>query len=297
MTLRDNAPHRFVVPIDSDGTEYTAANPLPILVQQFIAAGMLSYHSEVALGNVTGRSTVNKFGAAPDGVQTTATDIWDRANSTPTQQVWTAPTQARIHAVVSTSAEDAAGGTGAASVIVYGLTSWSTNEVSETITLTGVTPVNTTNSYVIIHRMKCVGQASTTGVGVNIGTITATAASDNTVTAAILAGNGQTEMAIYGVPSTKKALLLRWSGGINKTAASAATCDFEIRVNENPNVQLLGFLRKDDISVQSTGANVHERYYPVPPVYTGPCIIKITGIASAADIDAHAEFDIELVDL
>jgi len=265
-------------------------------MSHFRITGMNDYLSDVARGIVPNRKSVNKFGAAPSGIQTTYTDIWDRANATPTQQIWTAPTQARVHAIVSTSAEDAAGGTGAASVIVYGLTDWDTKEANETITLTGATPANTSNSYVIIHRMKCVGQASTTGAGVNIGVITATAATDNTVTASILAGNGQTEMAIYGVPSVQDALLYRWSVGIDKTSANAATCDFELRVNENPNVQLKGFLRKDDISVQSTGANVHERAFAVPPKYSGPCIIKTQGIASAADIDGHAEFDLVLVD-
>jgi hypothetical protein len=256
----------------------------------------LSYKSELSLGNIYGRKVVHKFGAAPVGVQTTATDIWDRANATPTQQIWVAPTAARIHAIASTSGEDAAGGTGAASVIVYGLVDWDTPEVSETITLTGTDAVNTTNSYVIIHRMKCVGQATTTGVGVNIGVITATAATDATVTATILAGNGQTEMAIYGVPSTQYALLHRWSAQIDQAAAQARTIDFELRVNENPDVQLLGFLRKDDISVQSNGANTHERVYGFPSKFSGPCIIKVQGIGSAADLDAEAEFDIELVE-
>ena len=170
----------------------------------------------VARGNITGYSRVNKFGAAPQGIQTTTTDIWSRADATPTQQIWIAPTQARIHAIASSSAQDAAGGTGAASVIVYGLKTWASAETNETITLTGATPVNTANSYVIIHRMKVVGQATTTGVGVNIGTITATAATDNTITAVILPGDGQTEMAIYGVPSGYTFFLKRFAAAVSR---------------------------------------------------------------------------------
>jgi len=253
------------------------------------------YYSELALGNIPGRSIVNKFGAAPNGVQDSATDIWDRADATPTQQIWVAPTQARVHAVASTSAADTSGSTGATSVIVYGLPDWDTPEVNETVNLSGTTPVNTANSYVIIHRMKCVAQATTTTPGVSAGNITATAATDNTVTAAILAGNGQTEMAIYGVPSTHTALMHRWAAQLDRSVAVTTTVNLRLRVNENPDVQLLGFLRKDDISLQVSGSSFVQNIYQIPKKFAGPCIIKIQGVASTTDIDVESEFDLELV--
>jgi len=246
-----------------------------------------NYFSELALGNIEGRFTVNKFGAAPSGAQITATDIWDRADATPTQQVWLSPTAARVHALKSSGTAD----TGY-NVQVYGLTSWSTTETSELVAMNGTANVNTSNSYVIIHRMKIIPTASKT---TNAGTITATAATDNTVTAAINPGNGQTEMAIYGVPSGQSALLHTWYCHIDKTSAAAATVDFEVRVNPNPNVQTTGFLRKQDISCQSTGSNSVIREFKVPPKFDGPCIIKISGIASAADVDAESGFDLEIV--
>lgn len=260
------------------------------------------YFGEVALGNIPGRKSVNKFGAAPNGVQTTKTDIWDRANATPTQQIWLAPTQARVHAIVSSSGSDVVGGVGVGQVIVYGLKNWNEGEISETVTLNGVNPVNTGNAYVIIHRMKVITQASTTNVGggaaspgPNVGTITATAAVDGTVTAAILPGNGQTEMAIYGVPSIQNALMYRWSAQLDRTIGVSTVCDVELRVNENPNIQTVSFLRKDDISLQSTGTSSQERKYGVPYRFSGPCIIKIQAVASTADTDMESEFDLILV--
>ena len=278
------SPLAGAVPKDTEIATHARANDSAAIQDVWSAS---HYFSELALGNIPGRSTVNKFGAAPDGVQSTATDIWSRANATPTQQIWLAPTAARVHAIVSSSTAD----TGF-NVRVYGLTSWDTAETSELVALNGTTPVNTSNSYVIIHRMKCIYTAAKT---TNAGIISATAVTDGTVTAIIEIGDGQTEMAIYGVPSTQKALLHRWSCGIDKTAAAVVTVDFRLLVNENPNTQTVGFLRKDDMSLQSTGTNSNTRIYPIPPVYSGPCIIKVQGIGSAADIDGESGFDLELV--
>ena len=256
---------------------------------------LADFFGEIALGNIANRKSVNKFGAAPTGVQTTATDIWDRADATPTQSIWLAPTAARIHTIASTSAEDDTGQTGIDTVIVYYLPDWDTAEASETVTGDINTGIAMNNAAVIIHRMKVVPQATTTGTGGNIGTITATAATDATITAAILPGNGQTEMAIYGVPSTQDALLYRWSAQIDKSSGTVGSIDFQLRVNENPNVQTLAFLRKDDISVQSTGTSSRERNYTAPTKFSGPFIMKVQGNGSANDLDAEAEFDLVLV--
>jgi len=247
------------------------------------------YFTELALGNILGHYPVNKFGAAPDGIQLTATDIWDRADATPTQQIWLAPTAARVHALVSSSAAD----TGF-NVTVYGLKTWSTSESSEVVALTGQTPVNTANSYVIIHRMQMTPTASKT---TNAGTITATAATDSTITAVIRPGNGQTEMAIYGIPSTQVAIMHAWHVNVDKNVAAAVACDFQMKYNPNPNVQTTGFLRKDDLSVVSVGTSAVSKHYTVPKKFVGPGIIKIQGISTTADLDGESGFDLELVDL
>lgn len=251
------------------------------------------YGLQVARGLVTGVSRVNKFGAAPEGVQVTATDIWSRADSAATQQIWLAPTAARVHAIVSSSTDDDGSpvGNGARTIRIYGLQTWSSAETSEDITLNGTTPVNTANSYVIIHRMKVLTSGAT---AINVGTITATAATDGTITAVIAIGDGQTEMAIYGVPSTQTFYLKRWGAAIGKGNTTIAV-NFKLLVNENPNVQTTNYLRKDDVNLVSTGTSGVSRVYDIPPSFSGPCIIKVQAMASAADTDATSGFDAYIV--
>lgn len=249
------------------------------------------YKMEVSAGTVSGAWALQKFGAAPMGVQTTATDIWSRADSTPTQQIWLAPTAARIHGIRSSDANDDGNpaGTGARTITVYGLTSWSaSSETSETITTNGTTTVNTSNSYVIIHRMKT---ATSGTAGPNVGTITAIAATDNTVTAVILPGEGQTEMAIYGIPSTKSLYLDTWCANIDKTTAASASVDFRLMVNETPDTNPAVFLRKHDLSLQTSATTQFCRQFLTPLKIAGPAIIKVQGIASSADIDSESSFD------
>jgi hypothetical protein len=259
-------------------------------------AALNDYFGEVALGNIAGRKSVNKFGAAPSGVQILETDIWDRADAAVTQRVWLAPTAARIHTIASTSAQDDVGGTGVSTVDVYYLPDWDTAEAVERVSGNLNGGIAMTNAAVIIHRIECVPQATTTA-GVNAGTITATAAApDNTITAAVLPGNGQTEMAIYGIPSIQSLLVYNWMGQVDKSQGATSTIDFLLRVNPNPNVQTLAFLRKDDITVQSTGTSSNQKDKKPPICIAGPAIIKVTGQGSVNDLDAEASFDLIVAD-
>lgn len=245
----------------------------------------------VASGGIPGVSIVNKFGRAPNGVQTTATDIWGRADATPTQQIWLAPTAARIHAIVSSSASDDGNpvGVGARTIRIWGLTSWSVAEVSEDITLDGTTPVNTANSYVMINRMKVLTSGATS---INVGTITATAATDSTITAVILPGRGQTEQAIYGLPSTQSAYMINYHLSMNDPTA-ASRVDISLLVNENPNVQTTNYLVKHSGHLSNQGSSAID--IPLQCAkYSGPAIIKLQGTGNAADLDVSASFDLYL---
>jgi len=266
-----------------------------ILVDEVQGSTNKNYSSELALGNIAGKKAVNKFGIAKKGLQVNTTDIWDRADATPTQQIWVAPTIPRKHTIKSSHVEDKTSGSGINTVKVYYLPDWDTPEVVETITGDIYAGILMSASAVIIHRMKVVPQA-TSGSDVNMGTIIATAQGDSTITASITPRNGQTEMAIYGVPSTQTALMHSWGVQIDKAQGVAVSADFELRVNENPNVQLKAFLRKDDISLQSTGTSSIQKTFDPPNKFAGPCIIKVQGSATTADTDGEASFSLELID-
>jgi hypothetical protein len=246
-----------------------------------------NYGLEAARGNVPNVTTLNKFGRAPSGIQTTATDVWSRADSAATQQIWIAPTTARVHAIVSSSASDASAGVGARTVRIQGLTAWNTAEATETVTLNGVTPVNTANSYVIIHKMKVLTSGATS---INVGQITATAATDATVTAEIEIGQGQTQMAIYGVPSTQSFYMTRFYAYMNDSI-STTRVDVQLRANENPDVQRTNFINKYDMQLANAGVSALDSYYEIPIKFAGPCIIKVHATSNSADTDMSAGFD------
>lgn len=278
-----------LVYVDSD-------NPLPVLMDEATlpasSGNTTDMMLELAKGAIVGHNSVNKFGRAVVGIQTTATDIWDRADAAATQQIWLAPTAARTHQIASTSANDDLTGTGAQKIQVYGLTTWDSIETSEVVELDGTNDVATSNSYVIIHRMKVTQWGSGNS---NVGVITATADTDGTVTAEINAAEGQTQMAIYGIPSTQSAYMTNYYASINKSV-SAVRSDVSLLVNPQPDTSTLTYLVKHTQGMDTTGTSYLDHDYKPYLKIAGPAIIKMQATGSAADIDMSAGFDLIVVD-
>lgn len=257
---------------------------------------MGNFYFDVARGEIPGMRSVNKFGRSTNVDNNTATDIWDGANATLDQDIWIAPTAARVHAIVSSSASDDGDpvGVGARTVRVYGLTSWTTKEVTEDITLNGTGSVNTSNSYVIIHRLRVLTKGATNS---NVGIIKATAlGGDNTITAQILAGAGQTQMAIYGWPSTQKAYLINYYSTLNRATPAGTLANMTLLLNPEPDNELLNFIIKNTHGLESTGSSHFNHVNGVPIEFPGPGILKLQAEASANDADVSGGFDIVLVD-
>lgn len=255
--------------------------------------GSKEFLLEVAKGTVAGHKAVNKFGSSLNIDSGVDTDIWDGANATTDQDVWVAPTTARTHDITSTSTNDTSAGSGAQTVRIYGLTGWGAAEVTEDITMNGTSNVATANSYVIIYRMFVLTSGGTT---INAGNITATAQTDATLTAMILAGYGQTQMAIYGVPSTQTFYITRFFGHIEKGSPAGTEVQFQFLINQEPDSQLTQFRITREASLTVTGTSAIEESATPPIAIPGPAIVKIRGNADTNNTFGTAGFDGVLVD-
>jgi len=211
-------------------------------------------------------------------------DIWDGGGD------WVQPTAARIHDIVSTSANDdgSPAGTGANTLRILGLDG-SYNEISEDITLNGVTNVPTTNSYIMIHQMRVLTAGSTNS---NVGTITATAQVDGTITAQINPTENTTQMAIYQVPAGKTGFIVRGYFNINKSGGAATAADIIFQTKPLGEV-FSNVLRR---GMTTTGSSAVEILTSIPFLISEKSIIKARANVTANNTDASAGFDIILID-
>jgi len=241
---------------------------------------------------MAGVSSVNKFGHTKNADNADATDIWDAA----AQFIWLAPTAARNHSITSSSDDDGKTGSpasaGARTMRVYGLKTWDSTETSEVVTLTGTDPVITANDYVCIHRMKILTCGAS---GPNVGLIQAQAADDNTVTALISAAEGQTLMAIYGVPSTQVAYLTQFYTDIERDSPVGADAEFKLLWTPDVVNQPTVFMTKHKWAM-SVGDPPYVHPYNPYNGFAGPGILKIQALSDQDDTHINAGFDLILVD-
>ena len=141
---------------------------------------------------------VTKFGRNLDIDSGATEDIWAEGGTRPLVGA------AETFDIVSSSAQDAVGGTGISSIRISGLDS-SYNLIDEDITLTGTTPVTTTNSFTNIHRMVGLVAGSS---NFNVGNITATGTTSANDMAQIPAELSITQMSHYMVPANYTGFLL-----------------------------------------------------------------------------------------
>ncbi len=250
----------------------------------------------LGLGEIPGATGVNVVGRNTDVDKSDVPeDIWDGGAESTNIIIWVAPTTARIHDIASDDAADdgAPVGTGARTIRVFGLTDWDTPEVSEDLTLDGVTNVPTANAYVTINHMQCL----TFGSGAeNAGTIQATAQVDGTVTAQINPGIGQTLMGIYGFSSRSQILITNEFVNWNKLEATSAQADITLLANLRPDQADGGFIHSSKLGLFGSGntyAFKEQKPYAVIP---GPALLKLQVEDTSEDnVDVVAGFGAILV--
>jgi len=159
------------------------------------------FYLSVSKGLVAGHESLHKFGVNFQVNSTTDPEsIWTAGGLYP----WSSLSTEQTLYIISTSSSD----TG--DILLEGLDS-NYNKITETVTMTGLTAVSTTNQFKRIYRMQYQGTAS------NVGTITARVTSGTgTIVAQIDIGYSQTLMSIYTVPAGCTGYLLALDASVNK---------------------------------------------------------------------------------
>ncbi len=188
--------HEVMMLADSDGTVASSNNPFPVYSSNI--PGL-----DIAAGSFTDFTHVNKFGANLDiNGSSSPESIWSHGTLYP----WSAFDGGAKNIFVKS---DDAADTG--TLKVQGLDE-NYDEQEETVTLTGTSAVQLTNTYVRIFRMEY-----TSASGPNAGKITCHAStSTGTVVAAIEDEDGQTLMCIYTIPAGYEGYLTSLDVSVNK---------------------------------------------------------------------------------
>ena len=155
---------------------------------------------DIARGAISNSKIVHKFGANFDIDQADDPEsVWTGGGLYP----WASLSSAQTIYCVSTSASDTT------TLTLEGLDA-NYDEISETVTLTGLTAVTTTNQFLRVFRM--------TYDATNVGNIEARVTSaTGTVVAQIDAGYAQTLMAVYTVPAGYTGYLVALDATIDGT--------------------------------------------------------------------------------
>jgi len=178
------------------------AQPRGVIEERYIRRNTAEpFYLSVSKGLVAGHSFIHKYGAnfQIDG-NTDPETIWTGGGLYP----WSALTTAQTLYAISTDAADTS------TLEIQGLDA-DCNPIIETVTMTGLTAVTTTNTFFRVFRMIYNHTAE------NAGIITVRVGSGvGTVVAQIDPGYSQTLMAVYTIPAGHTGYLLQLGASVNK---------------------------------------------------------------------------------
>lgn len=239
------------------------------------------FHLQVSRGQVTMHTPIIVFGYNPD-VDTSEESVWPDGGTIPH------PTVASVLKISSSSASDAAAGTGARTVTIIGLDG-NYNEVSETVTLDGQTAVNTTNSYLYVNQffVATVGSGGANAGNINAGTGSVTAGVPAVLYDTIAIGYNNRTTGHYCVPAGYTGYLVQGMFTAGQASGSTAVTGF-IR-QHGPD----GILRVGAVTTVNNGTADYSFEFP----YRIPeknCI-GATAIGSAANNSVSSYFNIVLI--
>jgi len=236
------------------------------------------FELQVARGQVDGHNALFKFGINGD-VGTSVETVWAQGGT------YVYPASATVMKISSSSANDAAAGTGARTILITGLDA-NYNEISETVTLNGQTEVNTVNSYLRIFSMivATAGSGATAAGTIYAGTGTVTSGVPATVYATIVPPANQTQLAFWTVPAGYTFYL---NGVYYSTANATANASTNFQLLQRP----LGGVLRIQSSTRTPGNGDFVLDLHTPIAFAEKTDIEIRAIASAGASNVSAEFE------
>ncbi len=235
------------------------------------------YNLEIAKGNVADHQLLSVIGYNTDVDAASAEDIWPNGGD------FVPPTTARLHNIVSDSANDTSAGTGARTVEIRGIGS-SGAEAVDTVTMNGTSNVATILTFTAINNLRVL----TSGTGlVNAGTITATAQTDSTITATIPAGIGKSASSVYQVPQWCRAYLQSWRVSVS-TIDTTGSSEAEVGLFAKPSGGSWGLVGR--MAVPANNMTAEEQDFRYSQSFGAGTILKARVLAVSSDnvdVTAH----------
>ena len=243
------------------------------------AAGIIEAVFEISKGDVPAHTFEYKFGQNP-AIGAAYETVWDQGG------IYAYLSSATVLKVSSSSTDDDVGGTGALTVQLYGLDA-NYEFIGETITLTGRTAINTTNSYLRIYRIvvRSAGSGGKNAGDIYAGTGIVTTGVPAVKYAKIVIGNNQTLMCVYTIPAGKIGLLIEIHASMDKAK------DATLKLLARPVDEV--FQIKDIIGLFE---DISDREYHPPLKYAAKTDLELQAISTGADTAVQAGFNLILVE-
>lgn len=272
----------------NDG-DIAATNPLPVAAKLIDEAGAIygikhsngkprvcatPYLYDIALGNLPGHDLVIINGRNPD-IDNTMEDVWEIGG------LYVFPPAGGIQlSIQSTSAADAATGTGARTVDIDVLLADFT-PLTITITLTGTTPVLTSQANILRVNRFHVMTAGTGGVAA--GNITIKNVAQTITYGQISTGLNSQRQVIYTVPAGKNLYITAWKYHVG-ASATGKYAEFLLRAQTSDDNELTAvFHIKDESSYVDGGTTI---VLPAPIKILATADVRISAISDSANANA-----------
>ena len=276
--------------LNNSSGEIDAANPLDVRGVVSTSSNFRNTLIDAPAGNITGVTTVNKFGANTTVGTSSTETVWDGSNA------YSFPATATITHI--RSAVDSASTQGL-QIEVQGLdTNWALSTATHTLDgADSTTEVALATAGVALRRVFRMKVVDSTAADQNIW-VGATGMAAATAKGIITSGNNQTLMAIYTVPASKTAYMTNYYATLNKASGGGATVGVKIKLwvidNANGYVKHIKHVAGVDSAADSQWRHDFMPYFKVTE--KSDIYVDAENLSGSVTADVSAGFDIILVD-